>query len=110
MVKKVVAICACPAGVAHTYIVADRFEAAVKSLGCQVKVETQGMAGIENKLTEKDLNDADLIVMANDIAIVEPERFAGYQDKIVQSNMHEALHHGKEIVTKYFENRGGNGE
>lgn len=99
------AVCACPAGVAHTYIVADRFEAYAKRMGYDAKVETQGLVGIENKLTAKDIEDAYMIVMANDIAISEPERFTGYEDKIITSNMHEALRRPEAIFSRFHEKK-----
>ena len=53
MSKKIVGICACPVGIAHTYMAADAIEAAAKKLGYKSKVETQGSTGIEEKLSEK---------------------------------------------------------
>jgi len=102
---KVVALCACPAGIAHTYIVADKFEAVAKRLGYAVKVETQGFAGIENELTKEDLEEAALIILANDIAIAGAERFEGYESKTVQSNMHELLHHSEQVLKTHMEGR-----
>ena len=49
MKKKIVGLCACPAGIAHTYIVADKLEGEARRLGYEAKVETQGFAGIENE-------------------------------------------------------------
>lgn len=97
---KIVALCACPVGVAHTYMVADKFEAIAKKLGYDVKVETQGMSGIENKLTKKDLDEALYIVLANDIAIREGERFEPYKSKVLQTTMSELLHNTKEYIEK----------
>ena len=89
---KVVAVCACPVGDAHTYMVADKFEMVAKKMGYDVKIETQGMSGIETKLTINDLEEADYIIWANDIALRESERFEGFEDKIIKTSMHILLH------------------
>jgi fructose-specific PTS system IIB-like component len=47
----IIAVTACPSGVAHTYMAAESLESAAKAKGWQVKVETQGSIGIENELT-----------------------------------------------------------
>jgi fructose-specific phosphotransferase system IIB component len=72
---KLVAVTACPTGIAHTYMAAEQLEKTAKKLGHVIKVETQGAMGIENKLTEADISAASLAILAVDIAIEEPERF-----------------------------------
>ena len=99
MKKKIVGLCACPAGIAHTYIVADKLEGEAKRMGYEAKVETQGFAGIENELTREDLNEASLIILANDIAI-------SGEAKTVHSSMHEILHHAHEVIERFFEKEG----
>ncbi|AAX16916.1 fructose-specific PTS transporter subunit EIIC [Borrelia hermsii] len=74
--EKVVAVCACPVGVAHTYIAAKKLEVEVKRQGYNIKVETQGSIGIDNPLTETDIKDADVVILAVDKDIDE-ERFDG---------------------------------
>ena len=98
MKTKVVGVCACPVGVAHTYMVADKFTDTAKKMGFDVKVETQGMTGIEDRLTERDLEEAKWIVLANDIALREPERFEKYRDKIIKTSMGTLLHGTKEFI------------
>lgn len=71
----IVAVAACPTGIAHTYMAAEALEKAAKKLGHKIKVETQGAIGIENKITSKDVDKADLIILAIDIKIKEPKRF-----------------------------------
>ena len=58
---KIIAVTACPSGVAHTYMAAESLESAAKAKGWQVKVETQGSIGIENELTAEDIASADRI-------------------------------------------------
>jgi PTS system fructose-specific IIB component/fructose-specific PTS system IIB-like component len=72
---KIVAVTACPTGIAHTYMAAEQLEKTARKLGHSIKVETQGAMGIENKLTESEINGASVAIMAVDIAIEEPERF-----------------------------------
>lgn len=103
MKKKIVGLCACPAGIAHTYIVADKLEAEARRLGFEAKVETQGFAGIENELTAQDLKEASLIILANDIAVSGEERFEGYEDKTIHTSMHEILHHAADVIEQFFE-------
>ncbi|MCY6371065.1 PTS fructose transporter subunit IIB [Clostridium ganghwense] len=89
--KKVVGICACPTGIAHTYMAADAIEAAAKKLGCKCKVETQGSIGIEEKLSEEDIKEADLIIVSAAVKLREFERFQGYEDKILEVPLQTAI-------------------
>ncbi len=100
MKTKIVGVCACPVGVAHTYMAADKFTEVAKKMGFDIKVETQGMTGIEDRLTDKDLQEAKWIVLANDIALREPERFEPYKDKVIQTDMSTVLHNTKEFIEK----------
>ncbi|ANW25843.1 PTS fructose transporter subunit IIBC [Vibrio coralliilyticus] len=74
--KKIVAITACPTGVAHTFMAAEALEDEAKRQGHQIKVETRGSVGAKNQLTEADISDADLVIIAADIE-VPLERFNG---------------------------------
>ncbi len=78
----VIAITSCATGVAHTYMAAEAIKKACKEKGYNCKVETQGALGIENKLTMKDISNADLIVFANDVKISQLERFEDHESKI----------------------------
>ena len=71
-----VAITACPTGIAHTYMAAAQLEKTAKKLGHTIKVETQGAMGIENELTQAEVDAADAVIMATDIAIEGEERFS----------------------------------
>jgi len=73
---KIVAVTACPTGIAHTYMAAEKLEQCARRLGHQIKVETQGAIGIENPLAPEDIAAADAAVFAADIAIEAEERFA----------------------------------
>lgn len=98
MSKTIVGVCACPVGIAHTYMAADAIEAAAKKLGYKSKVETQGASGIEDKLTIQDLEDAELIVMATAVKIEEEDRFEAYADKVINLSLQEAITKSKEMI------------
>ena len=72
---KIVAVTACPTGIAHTYMAAEQLEKTAKTLGHTIKVETQGAMGIENELSQADVDAADVAIIAADIALERPERF-----------------------------------
>lgn len=72
---KIVAVTACPVGIAHTYMAAAALQKAAVNLGHTMKVETQGSIGIENKITQKEVDEADLVILAADVAVKEETRF-----------------------------------
>lgn len=72
---RIVAVTACPTGIAHTYMAAEQLEKTAKKLGHAIKVETQGAMGVENELTQADVDAADVAIIAADIALERPERF-----------------------------------
>jgi PTS system fructose-specific IIC component len=74
--KRIVAVTACPTGVAHTFMAAEALAEAGKAMGHAIRVETQGSVGAQDKLTEEEIADADVVVLACDID-VDPSRFAG---------------------------------
>lgn len=74
--RKILAVTSCPTGIAHTYMAAEGLEKAAKAVGCFIKVETRGSGGAKNVLTEKEIEDADCIIVAAD-AKVPMERFVG---------------------------------
>jgi len=74
---KILAITACPTGIAHTYMAAECLERAGKLLGHDIKVETQGAMGIENELTAADIAGAQALIIASEVAIQGRDRFLG---------------------------------
>ncbi|GAA0180222.1 PTS fructose-like transporter subunit IIB [Clostridium sediminicola] len=95
---KIIAVTACPSGVAHTYMSAEALERAAKERGFEVKVETQGSIGIENKLTADDVKSADIILLTKDIGIKETERFTG--KPIVKVGVSDLVKKADKIVEK----------
>ncbi|WP_333002103.1 fructose-specific PTS transporter subunit EIIC [Vibrio coralliilyticus] len=73
--KKLVAVTACPTGIAHTFMAAKKIQAWAEKQGYEVKVETQGSDGVKNKLTAHDIATADGVVLAVDVPIMDIERF-----------------------------------
>ncbi|HEX8542727.1 MAG TPA: PTS fructose-like transporter subunit IIB [Pseudomonas sp.] len=75
-VPRIVAVTACPTGVAHTFMAAEAIQQAAKRLGYELQVETQGSVGARNPLGDQVIADADVVLLAADIE-VNTERFAG---------------------------------
>ncbi len=95
---KIVAVTACPTGIAHTYMAAEQLEKTARALGHQIKVETQGAMGIENQLSAKDIRDADVALFAVDIDVEQRERFSG--KRIVQVPVQDAIKNPKGVLAK----------
>jgi len=74
---KIVAVTACPTGIAHTYMAADILQKEAQKRAISIKVETQGAMGIENALTVQEIISADVRMIVSDIDIDEKERFKG---------------------------------
>ncbi len=98
---KIVAVTACPTGIAHTYMAAEQLEKTAKALGHTIKVETQGAMGIENELSKADIQQADVIVFAADIEVEQRERFAG--KRIVETAVQDAIKNPKGVFAKLGE-------
>lgn len=95
---KIVAVTACPTGIAHTYMAAEQLEKTAKAAGHQIKVETQGSMGIENELTAKEIADADVAIFAVDIEVENLDRFEG--KKTVRVGVSEAIKNPKGVLGK----------
>ncbi|WP_312433389.1 PTS fructose-like transporter subunit IIB [Lacrimispora sp.] len=74
---KIIAVTACPSGVAHTYMAAEAISKKCKDRGWEVKVETQGSIGVENEITSEDVLNADAVILTKDMPIKREERFKG---------------------------------
>lgn len=86
--KKILAVTACPTGIAHTYMAAESLEKAGKERNIEVKVETRGSVGVENELTEQEIAEAHAIILAADTNADE-DRFVG--KPIVRASVSEAI-------------------
>jgi PTS system fructose-specific IIC component len=97
--KKIVAITACPTGVAHTFMAATALENRGKKLGLDVRVETRGSVGAKNQLTAEEIKEADLVIIAADIE-VDLSRFEG--KKLYKTTTGLALKKTEEEIRKAF--------
>jgi fructose-specific PTS system IIB-like component len=95
---KILAVTACPSGVAHTYMAAEALERAAKAKGIEIKVETQGSIGIENTITENDLKGTDAVVLTKDMGIKNAERFNGLP--IIKVAISDAVKKADQILEK----------
>lgn len=93
---KIVGVTACTAGIAHTYIVAEKIQKAAEEAGHTCKIETQGTVGIQNALTAKDIEDADVVIFAHDIAIRDTERFS--KKRVVDIPISIAMKNPKSLI------------
>lgn len=73
----IVGVCACTAGIAHTYMAREHVLQAAKDRGDTCFIETQGTIGPENVLTEEQIAHADVVILAVDVTISGEERFSG---------------------------------
>ena len=95
---KFVAVTACQAGVAHTYMAAEALEKAGRERNIAVKVETQGSIGIENVISPEEIAAADAVILTNDMPIRNEERF--YGKKIVRISVSAAVKKAPAIIKK----------
>lgn len=104
MNKKVIALCACPMGLAHTFMAAEAIEMEAKARGYQVKVETQGSDGIKNKLTSEDIESADIILHAVAVTPLEIERFNGHE--VYEASLSEVIKNSSGLFDEIEEDLG----
>lgn len=89
------AVTACPNGIAHTYMAQEALEKAAKARGVNIKVETNGSDGIKNRLTESEIEKADAIIIAADKK-VETARFNG--KKVIQRPVSDGIRKADDLV------------
>lgn len=91
------AVTACPNGIAHTYMAQEALEKAAKARGVNIKVETNGSDGIKNRLTAEEIEKADAIIIAADKK-VETARFNG--KKVIQRPVSDGIRKADELVDR----------
>ena len=74
---KIIAVTSCPVGMAHTYMASAALKKTAKEMGHEILVETQGSMGIRDRISAKDIAEADIFINAADIVMEEGERFEG---------------------------------
>lgn len=92
---KILAVTSCPTGIAHTYMAAEGIEKAARAKGCFIKVETRGSGGAKNMLTDKEIAEADCIIVAAD-AKVPMDRFDG--KKVIERQVSDGINKADELV------------
>lgn len=93
----IVAVTACPTGIAHTYMAAEAIEKKAKELGYQVKVETRGSAGAKNVLTDDEIAKATGVIVACDTN-VPTDRFDG--KKVIECQVSDGINKTEELVKR----------
>ncbi|MGX7091156.1 PTS fructose transporter subunit IIB [Hutsoniella sourekii] len=103
----IVGVSACPAGIAHTYMAQEAIEQEGRKRGHQVKVETQGSMGIENELSQEEIDAADYVVFAVSIGVEGEDRFEekDSEDRIITVEPGDAIRHVVELFDE-IERRG----
>ena len=94
---KVLAVTACPTGIAHTYMAAEALEKAGAKLGISIKVETNGSGGAKNVLTDEDIAGCDGIIVAADKS-VEMARFDG--KKVISTKVSDGIKIPEELIKR----------
>ncbi|HBC3447767.1 PTS fructose transporter subunit IIC [Vibrio parahaemolyticus] len=92
----IVAVTCCPSGVAHTFMAAKALEKAGAAAGLKIKVETQGQNGIQNRITDLDVANAKLVILAHDIQVKDAHRFA--KANVVECSTKEAMRNATTLV------------
>lgn len=93
----IVAVTACPTGIAHTYMAAEALEKKAKELGYQIKVETRGSGGAKNVLTEDEIAKAAGVIVACDTK-VPTDRFDG--KKVIECQVSDGINKAEELVKR----------
>ena len=94
---RILAVTACPTGIAHTYMAQESLEKKAKEMGITIKVETNGSGGAKNVLTKQEIKEAECIIVAADKQ-VEMDRFDG--KKVIQTKVSNGINKAEELITK----------
>ncbi|MDQ0148797.1 fructose-specific PTS transporter subunit EIIC [Eubacterium multiforme] len=92
---RVLAVTACPTGIAHTYMAAESLEEKAKQMGISIKVETNGSGGAKNVLTKEEIENADCIIIAAD-KNVDMARFDG--KRLIKTKVANGIHKAQELI------------
>ena len=94
---RVLAVTACPTGIAHTFMAAESLENKAKDMGISIKVETNGSGGAKNVLTDEDIANAECIIVAADKK-VEMARFNG--KRVIQTKVANGIHKAESLLNE----------
>ncbi|MCA0971668.1 fructose-specific PTS transporter subunit EIIC [Halobacillus litoralis] len=94
---KILAVTACPTGIAHTYMAADKLKATAKEMNVPIKVQTNGSSGVKNRLTDEDIAEADAIIVAADVNV----DMSGFNGKpVIEVPVAKAIHEAEDLIKK----------
>ncbi|MEG6574221.1 fructose-specific PTS transporter subunit EIIC [Caldibacillus debilis] len=93
----IVAVTACPTGIAHTYMAADALKTKAEEMGVDIKVETNGSAGAQNVLTREEIERAKAVIVAAD-TMVDMERFKGKH--VIRTAVAEGIRRPEELIRR----------
>ncbi len=99
---QILAVTACPTGIAHTYMAAEALEKAGEKLGISIKVETNGSGGVKNKLTAKEIEECDGIIIAADKS-VDTDRFNG--KRVYTTKVADGINKSEELINAILEGK-----
>lgn len=94
---KIAALTSCPTGVAHTFMAAEALKKAAAIMGHSIRVETQGALGVRDALTESEIAEADVVILAADIRS-DWGRFSG--KPTLETSTSEAIRHTREVIER----------
>lgn len=97
---KIVAVTACIAGIAHTYMAKSAIEKAAKARGAEIKVETQGSMGIENRISPEEVASADAVLFAVDTVVSDRGRFDG--KPLVEVKTNDVVKDAARVIDEVF--------
>lgn len=100
---KILAVTACPTGIAHTYMAAESLETTARKMGIEIKVETNGSGGSKNVLTKEDIKNADSIIIAAD-KNVEMARFEG--KRVLKAKVADGIHKSEALINDALAGKG----
>ncbi|TDV23541.1 PTS system D-fructose-specific IIA component (F6P-forming, Fru family) /PTS system D-fructose-specific IIB component (F6P-forming, Fru family) /PTS system D-fructose-specific IIC component (F6P-forming, Fru family) [Mycoplasmopsis mustelae] len=100
----IVAVTACPTGIAHTFMAKEKLYEQAKKMNVSIKVETQGAEGVDNKLTDFEIKQAKGVILAVDREI-EKTRFANC-DNVLEISTQKAIHQPQQQITKVLNKQG----
>lgn len=100
--KKILGVTGCPTGIAHTFMAEEALKKAAAKLGCSIKVETNGAVGVENQLTEKDIREADAIIVACD-KNVDMDRFNG--KPVIEVPVADGINRAEELIQRCIDGK-----
>ena len=100
---KILAVTACPTGIAHTYMAADALKQKAEVMGIDIEVETNGSTGVKNELTPEDIREAKAIIISADTNVYM-DRFDG--KRVIQTPVAEAIKNPEQLIKRALDGEG----